>query len=596
MSRLHRGRQISVSLAIFAGAVIASLASSPASAANSWSITDFHSSIQIERSGVLDVTETIQVDFPDAQHGIYRDIPVVYAYNQQANRVYRVSVSSVDNGRGQSWPYTTGRQGPYFQIKIGDPNRTVSGVQTYAIAYRVTGALSAFTDHDELYWNVNGGDWSVPMGRVAATVSLPASGVTAATCYQGAVGSTAACEYTQTDAGARYGSTRSLAPGEQLTVVLGFKKGLVAQPSVILENKPRAFADYFTFSAATIIAALLLLAIVAGWVLFMWWRRGRDYEYTKVYYKGQDPGPERLHPLFRPEAIVPGYEPPNSLRPAQLGLILDESADTKDVTATIIDLAVRGYLRIEEEGNRDWRLVKTGKDPQDLLPYEGAIFDGLFTSRDAVLLSSLKEHFHGTLDQAETSLYRDAMRQGWFTANPRTVRLRWIGAGVGLALIGAAITYGLGALFGWGLVGLPIAVAGVMLAAGSGLMPRRTGVGHDLFERTLGFRLYMNSAEKAQQKFAEAANLFTRYLPYAIVFGCVQRWARAFRDIDANQATRGWYVGRTPFNILVFSGSLQSFSGQLGSAIAATPGSSGRSGFGGGFAGGGGGGGGGGAW
>lgn len=588
-----------VILPVAAGITAALLAFAPVSgaAAENWSITNFDSRIQIERSGMLDVSETIQADFGSSQHGIYRDIPMVYSYNQQSNRVYRVRVTSVTNAAGQPWPYTAGRQGAYFQVKIGDPNRTVTGLQTYRLSYEVDGALNAFNDHDELYWNVNGGNWQVAMNRVAATLSLPANGVTAAACYQGAAGATATCRYAATDNGGSYETTQPLAAGEQLTVVLGFKKGLVAAPMPILEARPRAFVDYFTLSPATAIATVLLLALVVGWVLWMWWRSGRDYEYAKVYYRGQDPGPEQVHPLFRHEAIVPGYEPPNGLRPAELGLLLDESADTKDVTATIIDLAVRGYLRIEEVGQRDWNLVATGKDPADLLSYERTIFYGLFTARKSVRVSDLKEHFRSTLNLAETSLYDDAMQQRWFAANPRTIRLQWIAVGSGVAVIGAAVSAGLGALFGWGLLGLPIVLGGVLLVAGSGLMPRRTGLGRDLFEKTLGFRLYMNSAEKAQQKFAEAANLFTRYLPYAIVFGCVQRWARAFRGIDADQATRGWYLGPTPFNLLLFSSSLQSFSGQLGSAIAATPGSSGRSGFGGGgFAGGGGGGGGGGAW
>jgi uncharacterized membrane protein len=127
-------------------------------------------------------------------------------------------------------------------------------------------------------------------------------------------------------------------------------------------------------------------------------------------------------------------------------------------------------------------------------------------------------------------------------------------------------------------------------------MPRRTAIGRELMRRSLGFAKYMKTAETAQQAFAERANIFTSYLPYAIVFRCVDKWARAFKDIDVQAATGGWYVGTTPFNAGTFSSSLGSFSSSVSSTLASTPGGSGGSGFSGGSSGGGGGGGGGGGW
>jgi uncharacterized membrane protein len=126
-------------------------------------------------------------------------------------------------------------------------------------------------------------------------------------------------------------------------------------------------------------------------------------------------------------------------------------------------------------------------------------------------------------------------------------------------------------------------------------MPAKTAAGAELLRRALGFRMYMEVAEKDRAAFAERENIFSAYLPYAIVFGCVDKWARAFAGIDTARQTGAWYVGTSPFNALQLSSSLQGFSSDLGSAIAATAGSSGGSGFSGG-AGGGGGGGGGGSW
>jgi uncharacterized membrane protein len=155
----------------------------------------------------------------------------------------------------------------------------------------------------------------------------------------------------------------------------------------------------------------------------------------------------------------------------------------------------------------------------------------------------------------------------------------------------------LGRAFGGALIGVPIAALGGLVLILARLMPRRTAKGSEALRRILGFRLYINTAEQSRQEFNERANIFAAYLPYAIVFGSVEKWARVFRDIDTAQATKGWYVGPGPFIAADFSRSLESFSSSVSSVIGSTPGNSGGSGFGGGgFSGGGGGGGGGGSW
>jgi uncharacterized membrane protein len=154
----------------------------------------------------------------------------------------------------------------------------------------------------------------------------------------------------------------------------------------------------------------------------------------------------------------------------------------------------------------------------------------------------------------------------------------------------------LGTRWGAGLLGLPVIAGGAVLAMAAGAMPRRTALGQDLTRRTLGFMRYMKTAEVGNQAFAERANIFTEYLPYAIAFKCVDGWARAFKDIDMQAATHGWYSGTSAFDANHFSSSLGSFSSSVSSTMASTPGGSGGSGFSGGSSGGGGGGGGGGSW
>ena len=140
-------------------------------------------------------------------------------------------------------------------------------------------------------------------------------------------------------------------------------------------------------------------------------------------------------------------------------------------------------------------------------------------------------------------------------------------------------------------------LTGVALVTIYPSMPQRSAAGRELLQHTLGFRLYMNTAEKYRQQFAEKAEIFTQLLPYAIVFGCVTKWAKAFEGIDTSATSSSWYVGNAPFQAALLSSSLQSMNDNISSAITYVPPSAGSSsGFSGGSSGGGGGGGGGGSW
>ncbi|MGH7763129.1 MAG: DUF2207 domain-containing protein, partial [Candidatus Dormibacteraceae bacterium] len=319
--------------------------------------------------------------------------------------------------------------------------------------------------------------------------------------------------------------------------------------------------------------------------------------YLTKYYLTNDPR-EGAEPLFRHEPVVVEFGSPQNLKPAELGVILDEVADNKDVTATVVDLAVRGHMTIVEvPGQEDWSLAWKGADVSTLQPYEKTLLDGIFAGRQEVKLSELKGTFAPTLKMAEGQIYSDAMSRKLFTSRPDGARASWGCLGITIILVGCALTYLLGTAFGWGLVGVAVVLTGMALTSTFRSMPQRTAAGHELLKHTLGFRLYMTTAEKYRQQFAEKAQIFTDLLPYAIVFGCVTQWAKAFDGIDTS-ASNGWYSGAGPFQAALLASSLESMNSSIASAISYTPPSAGSgSGFGGGgFSGGGGGGGGGGSW
>ncbi|HEY6958127.1 MAG TPA: DUF2207 domain-containing protein [Candidatus Limnocylindria bacterium] len=573
---------VAAALVVIACAVFAA----PASADDTgWTIQRFAADIKIQSDGRVLVQEAIDVDFDGLQrHGIFRDIPVVYDWPAKPRtvRVYQLQVLWVQDDAGRAITYETSRQGAMEEIKIGDANRVVSGVQRYRLAYLLNGALNGFSDHDELYWNVTGSQWSVPIASASAVVSGP-SAFSQTTCFVGYAGATDTCDRQGSGSRITFSAGRALEPGQQLTVVVGLPKGVVPQPAPILEDKPRDAAGYFDLTPAWLALAVFAAVLGIALVVWRWWSVGRDQ-------------PERT-------TIVPEYEPPEKMRPAEAGVLLDERADTLDVTATIVDLAVRGYLTITEIpkhglfGSRDWLLKRAKPDDADLLEYERTIQGGLFDDGDEVKLSALRRHFYTTLAKAEKQLYGEVTQKGWFPADPSHVRATYAVVGVAVILIAAGLAALFGYLFGGGIVGVGAGIGGLALLAASPVMPRKSRDGAELARRALGFRRYMEVAETDRQRFAEKEHIFADYLPYAIVFKCVDQWAKAFQGIDLRAATQGWYTGTYvgAFNAMDFSSDLSSFSNQISTAIASTPGGSGGSGFGGG-AGGGGGGGGGGSW
>lgn len=581
------------------------LATNGVAADEGWTISRDDAQIAVDASGLLDVVETISVDFGSlSRHGIVREIPVAYAYDREHNRRYDLTVLSVVAPDGRDHPFQVESDGGIQSIRIGDPDVLVSDKQDYVIHYQVRGALNGFADHDELYWNASGA-WPVPIERATTTVTLPGPGLQRVACYEGLAGSTEECASSATDRVASFEAVHSLASSEELTVVVGFAKGIVSEPQPLLEAKPRAPIDYFQVTPATLAGGGAVTLAVLGGLGALWWKLGRDHHYTSLHYLTDDPR-EETRPLLSRDPIVIEYQPPDGLRPAEMGLLLDERVDPLDATATIVDLAARGYLTIEPISNgkkavhppaaTDWQIARTARGPDDLAPYETALFQGLFARHGTVRLSELKNYFHASLETAQDRLYDQAAREKWFASRPDRTRGRWLLLGLGVVILSGLAAYYLGQSYGAAIVALPVAVGGWLLMILSFSMPRRTARGRELLRRTLGFRRYVATAETSRQRYNEAQNLFAAYLPYAIVFRCVDKWARAFADAERQAATGSWYVGSSHFNASSFSRDFQGFSSQLATTITSTPGGSGSSGFSGGSSGGGGGGGGGHSW
>jgi hypothetical protein len=573
-------------------------------------ITSYDVVLTVNDDGTLAARETIDYDFGASvgKHGIFRTFPVRVPYDDKHDRVYDVANLRVESPTGAPTDVDHSESSGTATYRIGNPDKTVSGRQRYVITYTVDGALNAFPDHVELYWNAIGDGWGVPIDAATVRVVTPTA-PTQQACFAGPTGSSLPCG-SITAAGPEVTATQpgGLGAYSAFTVVVGLPEGAVTATGPLLEERWTLRRSLTPTPLTGSLAGLLLVPglAVVGWLVGV---RGRDRRYA-----GQTPGlvppsggVDEPVPLIGAGPVAVQFQPPEGLRPGQLGTLLDERANVVDVTATIVDLAVCGHLRIVELerphwfSSRDWRLEKLTGGTGELLPFERELYDGLFLSGEQVLLSSLKKTFAARMAKVQTALYVDVTRAGWFRGRPDKVRRAWQTGGFVLALAGGWLTWLLSRHLHWAPVGLAVTVVGVVLFLLSRRMPARTAAGTAVLAQARGFREYIRTAEAEQLRFEEGQDIFSRYLPYAVVFGETDHWVRVFGSLAAATpvgSSTSWYAGPTGWDMSHFGASLDGFTSTAASTLAAsTPSSSGGSGFGGGgSSGGGGGGGGGGSW
>ncbi len=617
-------RRVRRAAATIVGALLLLLGLAAPAAADTtplWRVT-----IDVRPDGSFEVVEEITQDFTQKRRGIFRYLPV-------AERIAEGGLVEVPDGDPGDWfqrirvddievsspnaPDETLVERPsrhdstgVLSIRIGEEDTFLTGTRDYRIRYVVEGALLPGGDGTTLLrWDVVGDGWQQPIGAVEVVVTGPGLLADRAVCAG------PGCSVDVAEAGRWVASTGPVPAFTPVSVQVPFDATVLPAPEPILQRR-WTFADALAGDGRAIPLALmsLLSLVFVGRLLF---REGRDREARgDVTVDGRTDtthradladGPPR--PLGAPRIVPVEYRPPDDLRPGQLGLLVDERVDPVDVSATVVDLAVRGHLVIEEEVTKkawwtttDWRLRDTGKSRGDLPAWERYLLDGLFDGRDEVLVSDLKGTFSKDYTAVEKALYEDGHVRGWFARRPDKARERWLG--IGIAAFLAAFGLFVAALYFTrvAIAAVPLVVAGLVLVVGHQWMPRRTSRGSALLTRTLGFREFIETAEADRARFAEQEHLFVEYLPYAVVFGATEKWARAFEGLGVLTAEGGaglgtWYVwhGGGMFDARAFSAGLGDFSTTMGTAAVTAPPSSG--GGGGGFSGGGGfGGGGGGSW
>ncbi|WP_405282576.1 DUF2207 domain-containing protein [Gaopeijia maritima] len=653
-------------------ALLATTLATPAHAQDAEEILSFDVAIEVLDGNRMLVTEQIRVRALGnrIQRGIFRDFPTSFPRFLGIGQIeapFEV-LSVTRNGNAETFALERiggewGRGG--VRVRIGNANVYLDpGVHDYTVRYETARWMEFADEGAALYWNVTGNGWDFPILEASATVEFPRMidgdlvELAAWTGPEGATDSDAVLAWDPASQQATVRTTRSLEPGEGLTI------RVIAPPGVVEEAAPGQQAAWFRLDWGRYIEAAAIALIVTLLYVVMWFMVGRD-------------------PPKAP--LVVRYEPPRGYSPAALGWLREGHWDPRLLSATLVSLAVQGLLTIRHDGDR-WILKRTDASPEKLLPAEERrLFDDLFDSGKTTLtlsssrssklrsaVTTLQKKLKGTLERDYLRLNRKWFAAGllasilglmvialrdpygvpfpaWFlmlwltfwtlgtgTLVYRVVQLwRGVFKGDGWAKRAEAVSMSLFSIpfvvawlvvFGILLFLVPMAMvlaAGVLGAVNIlfyHLLEAPTLRGRGVLDQLDGFEAFLTATDADRLDRLNPPDrtpeLFERYLPHAIALGVENRWAESFESAvsqgtqapsTATSSSRmwsssapAWYSGGAAAGFAGLAGSLgKSFSSSLSTASSPPPSSSsggGSSFSSGGSSGGGGGGGGGGGW
>lgn len=510
-------------------------------AALSWSRYDVN--IQINTNGTLTVTEIQTIEFgSQSYHKGFAVIP------QSRGSISNVTVWEGDQRYTESHsnqPYT-------FETSTNDSGDleivwyfpyTSNSTHTYNLQYTVRDGLLYYPDrgYDRLQWKAIPTDHDYPIAGSTVTVRTP-PGATVQL-VGAASGDPATATIGSDHLSAIFESTRPLAPGQGIEVRVDFQHGVVAGTAPSWQFAYDLKDRYGALITAISLFLGALIAIGGSLLVFLRW-----------YVLGRDPQTDLAAQYVS--------EPPSDLPPGVVGTLVDERADMQDIIATVIDLARRGVITMEETqtpgfmgigATRDFIYRRMpNADTSKLRAYEQLVLDRVIPN-DERRLSDLKNKFYTSISAINNLLYQEVVKERLFPVRPDRVRTRWGCGGIGLLILAAAGGIGAAALFG----GITFAVVApfiglgfvALIAAGVGAaMPVKTRQGAEAVAAWQAFKRYLSSLEK-YTKVQEATDQFDKYLPYAIAFGIERSWINKFARVDSTPIP-GWYYpygwGRMP--------------------------------------------------
>lgn len=625
MSLLRRLFSVVLMALVLAGIGSAGLTTKAYAAQDS--IDSWTASFVVDKSGAVHVKETLVYRFGSSsgRHGIDRKLLVREPWDSQQDAVYdvtKVKVTSPDASSDVSLIRQGSGRERFLTIRIGNANRTVSTpTATYVISYDVYGALRSFGDYDEFYWDAVG-DLTPLVRNIDLTVQVP-GGVQEVSCFSGRAKSTQQCTSANVDGQQGRYQEASKSADELVTIGAKITSGLVSDPKPILQPKADSVfgsPQGVQVSPLAVGGATGLAAVLTG--LFGWLvvRNRRDYRFAGVAPGTIPPNPESA-PVVRDDAktTIPVRFNPPDMPVAFAGYLKDGSFDVEETSATLVDLAVKGaiQLRMDDTGGSFSKRKTVYVRPVDLrraqFGYERALLDRIFRGQNVEVALSGYGDLENAHEALKQSIKREVDAQGLIrNASSGPGSGAFGGLGFFARRLVPFVIIGLGwagthfrSILPGGLWLLPVVVilVGIQWVRRRTRKGTRSATGRALTDQIEGFREYIATAEADQLRFEEGVDIFSRYLPWAIMFGLAERWTKVCKDLVAmgrlSPQTPYWYYGND-FAFDYFRWSI--FSDVMSHAAISEPVSSG-SGFGGGssfggggFSGGGGGGGGASSW
>lgn len=544
-------------------------------------IHSFDADIQILDADNMTVTETIVYDFEDEwRHGIFRKIPG------------DIEFISVLNELNKPHPYVTTNTYNGKEAKIGDPNQTITGSHTYRITYNVSNALLFFRDHDELYWNVNGTNWGVPIQSSSATVMFPYTfnpndPQLRATCYTGYFGEndancTSSITTQNNQTTFQFQTTQPLTANyytnQNMSIVAGIPRTFLNKK---IQHIPWAERHWGAHEKTFLekIAPEIPIATVA-FLIFLW-------SFLTWQKKGNDPSPRT--------PIVAHYQPPGNLSAAEINILRFNSLTPKAITATIFELGIKGILKIHETEKKSLTFfLERYPKKTELTEFQQYIYDTLFRKGDRteVNLSKLKHKLSG-FKSYQKKIITKLIQDGYYETRPINA-YKIIFPLLGMAAI--VIGFGFLAMAGF-LAGSSLFIAGITSIICGLSMTKKSSAGIEITQQIKGFETFLKVTEKERLAFhnppAKTIKLFEAMLPFATALSVEKKWTQSFQSLIEQTPHANVYswLNVSDFDVSHLTKTMRSIE-----TTTHTASSSGSSGFSGGFSGGGGGGGGGGSW
>jgi hypothetical protein len=540
------------------------LTAAPAGAAGSGSaadpvVTSFGSQVRVERDGLLRVSETWKLS--NVSGTFTRFLVTRDHLPDDVDHVQQIEDLNVKAG-GQGLQTEVKTDGDVTSVAIAD----VSGTTQLDFTYTVKGAVAKTLNGTEVRFAPLTGI-NLPVQQANILFSTPE--VSHVSCFAGAIDSNTPCTLAQI--GETSGPTfqqMNLPPGNTVRMVIGFPEGEIAANSIVEYRK--TFKRAFSTDTAQLLTALaiLLLGVIALLVLYR--LRGRDRVDPRRVV------PASLFSLGTDTRI--DFSPPSDLRPGEVGTLIDERIDPVDVTATIIDLAVRGHITIIEQEHQteyarpDWELRRVANAPsEELQRYENVLIRAIFGDSDSVLVSELGRQVRANLAQVQDALYDGVVKRGWFNERPDRTRSLWATIGIATTVLGVVLTVLLALLSTWGLLGLAVTLVGVGLIVLGRFMPAKAPAAGRVLGQVAAIRGELLEMDVSELPTDQHAELCSRALPYAVVLGGSERWIDALVATDStpDEEDEGfaWYRGPRGWHLQYLPDSLRNLTTNLTGAL-----------------------------